>query len=356
MVTEIEINQPATTENINTSLDVLQGAPIPKLKRLGTFDEDTWEDITLELVHHWKSQYQKVVRCGGGGDLGRDVIAYNPNGVWENFQCKYYAKPITLNDAIKEIGKLIYYSYTEEYSIPEKYYFVSPNGVTTHLLGKLMDSEKLKEELIERWDKQCRTKITTKVNIELDEKLLSFINSSINFKLFDHIPPLDIIELHSQTNYHVIRFGASTHKRPTPIAPPKMLEVSELTYTSELFLAFGDAEKQEINIENLDSYSDYKQEYNSARRNYYSADGLEKFSRDWLPSDCYKVLLEECYETISPVLMSNHINGFTRYLKTSIQAAGTSYSSHPLHHYIKIQDKKGLCHHLVNEKSIKWVK
>ena len=356
MTTELGIKLPSIADDIHTSLDVSQGAPIPKLKRLEIFDEGTWEDITLELVHHWKTQYQKIVRCGGGGDLGRDVIAYTPNGDWENFQCKYYAKPLTLDEAIREVGKLIYYSYKEDYPVPNKYYFVSPKGVTTQLLNHLMDSQKLKDELINRWGKQCRTKITKKHKIELDTDLLSYIDSSINFKIFDHIPSLEIIELHSQTPYHVIRFGASTQKRPKAVLPPPTLEASELTYTTELLLAFGDAEKKEVSNINLTTFPNYEQEYHSARRNYYSADGLEKFSRDWLPNDCYKELLDECYETISPVVMSEHRDGYARYLKVSAQAAGTNYSSHPLHHYIKVQDKKGLCHHLVNEKKVKWVK
>ena len=43
---------------------------------------------------------------------------------------------------------------------------------------------------------------------------------------------------------------------------------------------------------NLTTFPEYEQEYHSARRNYYSADGLEKFSRDWLPNDSYKELLD----------------------------------------------------------------
>ncbi len=136
MKKEVDIPLPDVSDDIHTALDVSQGASIPKLKRLETFDEGTWEDITLELIHHWKTQYQKVVRCGGG-DLGRDVIAYTPNGEWENFQCKHYAKPLTLVEAIREVGKLIYYSYKGEYPVPNKYYFVSPKGVSTQLLSHL---------------------------------------------------------------------------------------------------------------------------------------------------------------------------------------------------------------------------
>lgn len=357
MASELEIKSPNINGDIHTSLDVFQGFPIPKLKRLEIIDEDSWEDVTLELVLYWKTQYTRVVKCGGSGDLGRDVIAYNQNGEWENFQCKHYNKPITLDESIREIGKLIYYAYIKEYTVPQKYYFVSPKGVSTQLLNCLMDTGKLKDELLKRWNKQCRSKITTKKKIELTADLLSYIDKYIAFEIFDHISPLQIIELHSNTPYHYVRFGALTRKRPKPEEPPLKVEDSELIYTSELLRAFSDAEaNHNITGQNLSEFPEYKDEYNSARKNYYSAEGLEKFSRDWLPPDSYKELLDECYEAISPTVLSIHENGYQRYLRTSAHISTVDFASHPLHHYIKIQDKKGFCHHLVNEKKIKWIR
>ncbi len=356
MVNELELKSPAIADEMHTSIDVLHGAPIPKLKRLETFDEDAWEDVTLELASEWKKQYHRVVRCGGGGDLGRDVVAYHSSGEWENFQCKHYANALTLDEAIREVGKLIYYAYLNEYKLPVKYYFVAPKGVQTKLLNCLMNTNMLKEELINRWDKQCKTKITSTKTINLDESLNSYIENSIDFSIFDHIPPLDIINLHSQTQYHAIRFGASSRKRPQPISPPSALSVVELPYTTELLSAFSEAEASIVTRESLERFPDYEEEYSSARKNYYYADGLEMFSRDWLPSGSYKELLDECYEAVSPIVKSKHQDGYVCYLEVSSQAARMNYSSHPLHHFIKTQDKKGFCHHLVNEKRIKWVK
>ena len=156
-------------------------------------------------------------------------IRYTPNKN-KNFQCKYYAKPLKLDEAITEIGKLIYYSYSGTYTVPKKYYFVSPKGVTNQLLNCLMDTAKLKDELMKRWDKQCKPKITKKGPVELDKELLSHINSYVDFGIFDHIPTLEIIELHSKTPFHAVRFGSSARKRPKPIAPPKTPATKELTY------------------------------------------------------------------------------------------------------------------------------
>lgn len=96
MSTETEIELPQTHDML-TLLDVTAGEPIAPIVRLKTFNADSWEDVTLELVAHWKTQYKSVVRCGGGGDMGRDVIAYSEDASkWENFQCKFYQNKLNV--------------------------------------------------------------------------------------------------------------------------------------------------------------------------------------------------------------------------------------------------------------------
>jgi len=122
-------------------------------------------------------------------------------------------------------------------------------------------------------------------------------------------------------------------------------------------MAFADAEGVEgMKSDSLAEGSDYKTEYDSARRNFYAAEDLEKFSRDWLPNNCYQELIDECYEGVSPTIMSDFPNGFDRYLATNTQAISINYNSHPLSPYVKVQDKKGMCHQLVNAKHIRWIK
>ena len=178
---EAEIPEPNAGSNMLTAQDITSGEPVPPLQRLKIIDADRWEDITLELVYYWKTQYPKVVRCGGGGDMGRDVIAYSDQDSikWENFQCKHYKDKLNVAQAILEIGKLLYYSHKGKFSIPQKYCFVTPQGVSTDLLNHLMDSEKLKSALFSRWDKDCKGKITTTRgnDIKLSTEFRKFIVS-----------------------------------------------------------------------------------------------------------------------------------------------------------------------------------
>lgn len=357
---EIEIKDIPESKHIVTALEVTSGAPIPALDCLKIFNADSWEDLTLELVSYWKTQYPRVVRCGAGGDMGRDVIAYRYDEPkdWENYQCKHYDKRLSLSLVLLEIGKILYYAHRGEFSLPKHYYFVAPQGVSNDLLKHLNDPARLKAALIEKWDKACKSKITSKHNdnIELSDELLEFVHAA-DFSVFDHIPPIKIIELHSNTVFHAQRFGINVRKRPQLPVPPENLADNEIRYTKELLKAFAEAEQvAAITIDDLSDGSDYQSEYEGARRNFYAAEDLQKFSRDWLPDNSYEELTDECFEAVSATVRKKHENGYERYLATSSQAATVNYVSHPLSPYIKTQDKKGMCHQLVNADKFKWVK
>lgn len=220
-----------------------------------------------------------------------------------------------------------------------------------------MNAEKLKDALKNRWDKDCKNKITSTqpLGIELDKDFVKFIDS-VNFEIFDHIPPIKLIELHSLTPYHAQRFGTNIKKRPNFTKPPIKPVSNEIVYIKELLKAFSQASGEDVEVESLSEDSDYKSEYISARKNFYAAEDLEKFSRDWLPSNSYGELIDECYESISSTVRSQFENGYQRYLATNTHVSSINYTSHPLSPYIKAQDKKGMCHQLVNLNRIKWVK
>jgi len=349
---EIEISPPKIPDDV-TSVDIITGYPVAPLDRLKIMDEDTWEEFTAELTYYWKTQYSSVVRCGGGGDKGRDVIAYNPSGDWENFQCKHYSRQLSLNDALFEIGKLIYYANKGDYTLPKKYYFVTPLNVSSNLLSYLMNPERLKEPLFDRWNSVCRNKITRKETIEYST-LSSFVDNNVDFSIFENIPTLKLIDLHGKTPYHSLRFGGVHKKRPKSPEPPKEIEIKEQVYLSLLFAAFSEYKKEKIDISKLDSDKNLYDEFISARKNFYSADSLERFSRDWLPTGSYSELLDECYEAILSTLHKEYINGYMRYLEVSSQAARIDYPSHPLHYCLLVKDKKGFCHQLANIEKIKW--
>lgn len=353
LIDVIEIDDPPTVSLSSANVGV---SLIPKISILKVIEPNEWEVFTLELASVWKKEYPRAVRCGGAGDMGRDVIVYQHDGLeWENFQCKHYGAPIGIADAVIELAKLVYYTLNGEYSLPKKYYFITPQGVSAKLLNALNNPEKLKGELLARWDKTCASKITsTKAGVPLSEDIKKYIKE-VDFGIFDHLPPIKLIELHKDTSYHINRFGASFPERPTAEAPPQNITSNEAIYTEELLKAFSEQKKSSVTAGNLSVHTKHQEEFSSARRSFYSAESLERFSRDWLKNNSYVKLTEECYDAVSPVVNNDYQNGYKRYLATLTQAASINYSSHPLHPYIEIRDKQGLCHQLVNSEKIKWV-
>lgn len=354
MLTENEIELPPAPDFMPTALDVEKGAPILPLSRLMIMSPDEWEIFTLELVQYLKSTYLEVVRCAGAGDKGRDVVAKVEKG-WDNYQCKHYGAKLSAADAIKELGKLVYYTWKGDYTLPNNYYFVSPRGGSVDFIDLLSNKDRVRREIISRWDVLCREKITRKNVIELDGGLLEHLNG-IDFSFVKEITPLKLIEYHRQTPYHLVRFGSYHVRRPcVESEPPEKVEERERAYIDALIDAFSDADGVIYKWgDTLDK--DYIEDIESARVHFFSAEALEVFSRDSFPDGCFKDLKKQCYDSVRSVLRQDHNNGHQRFLKTSEHASLVPYSSHPLVHSMVPTDKLGLCHHLVNDKKIKWVK
>ena len=107
-----------------TADTVASGPLVPAMDLMKLFSPDAWEAFVLEWAHSLKSEYQLVEKCGGAGDMGRDVIATvseSEPDVWDNFQCKHYDHPLRPGDIWLELGKAVYYSHQGEFTFPRKY-------------------------------------------------------------------------------------------------------------------------------------------------------------------------------------------------------------------------------------------
>lgn len=157
---------------------VAVGHHIPPIERIRLFSDSQWEDFVLEWADSLRKRYQCVERCGGAGDIGRDVIAtaqvVNGVAIWDNYQCKHYNHPLRPSDIWIELGKLVYYTYIKEYTLPRKYYFIAPQGVGTELSNLLRYPARLYESLLKNWGKYCTNKITQKSQVSLDAKLKKY--------------------------------------------------------------------------------------------------------------------------------------------------------------------------------------
>lgn len=339
---------------------VASGHMIPPIERIRIFCDSQWEDFILEWANSLRQQYALVERCGGAGDMGRDVIAHvsQENGCpWDNYQCKHYDHPLAPSDIYRELGKLAYYTYTNEFTYPRAYYFVAPQGVGTKLANYLRQPQKLKELLLENWDSHCSNKITSKAPIFLDEPLKRYIQQ-LDFSIISYIPPLKIIEQHSTTPYHVARFGGGLPERPTSAIPPQAPEIYELGYVSKLLEAYGDHLRESISApSDIDNEQELKEHFADSRIQFYSAESLRSFSRDYLPPGEFEKLQNEVHDGIRDDIRDDHPSGYKRVMAVVKTARNLQLTSHPLISKLTVRDRGGICHQLANDKDeVRWVK
>lgn len=323
-----------------------------------------------ECVQEWcygylREKYNKIRRCGGRGDLGRDVICYKNYGVdyekieWVNYQCKYYSSPLTPSIIWVEIGKMIYYSFLGKYKMPIEYYFVSPNGVNNDLHDLLANSKKLKSELIKNWERNCEKKITAKQSIKLDEKLMHYIDT-IDFSIFQELDPFEFIQQYRETPYFPFRFGGGLRKkRPEPIKPPSVINKEEQIYIQKLFDCYSDYKKDKLTSEaDLLNDSRLHQHFIRQREYFYEAESLLRFERDAFPPDtlAFEDLKKQIYDCVIDLVHDDYDTAFNR-LKT-VTTEVKKYNlrrENPLSDLVGPGDKHGICHHLVNENNFEWV-
>lgn len=336
---------------------VFPGQPIPPLVRVRTFSPNDWEEFICEWATSLKLTYHTVMRCGGAGDMGRDVVGYiekpSLNATWVNYQCKHYDHPLHPSDVWLELGKLAYYTSQSHFTIPREYYLICPHDVGTSVMRMLGNAEKLREGVIENWDRKCRTGITKERQIPLSGKLLKHVKQ-FPFEIVSTIPVLKIIEQHRETPWYVHRFGGGLPDRPKHESPPNVIRSEEIRYVSELLTAYSDHVGQLIDNSTLEMHPKLKRHFVLSRASFYSAEALKSFSRDHLPENEYGRLQNEIYDGVQETYIDVHEDSYRKILEVTKAAISIEITDHPLLPVIQPPDRRGICHQLVEMKMLTW--
>ncbi|POA96888.1 hypothetical protein C2134_20300 [Chromobacterium sinusclupearum] len=338
---------------------VHSGVPIPKVMRVRVFSPEDWEEFIQEWASSLKTQYDKVRRFGGSGDLGVDIAGFCTDqgfrGAWENYQCKRYDHPLRPSDIWVEIGKIIYYSHIGEYVSPQKHYFVCPQDIGTSLEKLLNTPSELKKKMAENWDKHCLAGITSTTEVPLTGALLSYFDT-FDFSVFSSKSLVELIEGHSKTGFHAVRFGGGLPPRPDPEFPPETPAEIESRYIRRLLDAYGEhLGVSMLDPDALNAHTPLKRDYLRQRERFYHAESLRNFARDTVPEGTFGALQEEIFYGVIDVCESSHVNGFERMKATVAQASSVAATSNPLASAVKTQDRQGICHQLANDDRLIWV-
>lgn len=336
---------------------VTAGLPIPPLQRVKLFSAAEWEQFIQEWAHSLKSKYATVMRCSGAGDMGRDVVGHtgplSAKKPWDNYQCKHYDHALQPGDIWVELGKLVYYTFAGEFSIPREYHFVCPHDVGTRLARLLENPDKLKTGLVEKWERHCRDGICTS-EVKLEGKLKQHLEA-FPFQIVSFLPVLKLIEEHRTTPWYVHRFGGGLPPRPKPTVAPHECGTNEVPYISALLHAYSDHHGSKVEQATLALLPHLENHFRLTRASFYSAESLKAFSRDHLPENEFGRLQSQIHDGVQETYTDAHINGFHKVKAVTKAAIDMQITDHALLPVLTPPDRRGICHQLANEGRMIWV-
>jgi len=320
-------------------------------------------DVELEqFVRDWASSkgsiYFEVTRFAGTSDFGRDVVGFlskeKHEGDWHNYQCKQYGKPLPTNTGICEIGKILYYAFMKQFSVPTKYLFVAPRGINRNLEKLIFNPTLFKKEIIDEWDKYCAKNIIDGDTIKLDKALKDFI-CDFDFSVISRVNLDDMLCDPSITPVLFKWFGAAPGEAPKGDVPTS-IESTELNYINKLVKAYAEREGVIFSShEDIASYPEHSNHLSRQRERYYDADAFKRFYRDNTDQSTIDSFSNDVYHGVVDICNANHQDALSRVDAVMAQAANVKPSG-PLAEYARVPVKQGICHHFANEDLLKWQK
>ena len=220
---------------------------------------------------------------------------------------------------------------------------------------RLNKPNELNAQFRSNWDTHCRQKITTTQTIELTGSFLAYV-SAFDFGIFSSRSHIELIEAHSLTGFHAVRFGGGLRPRPKSDTPPDNPAITESRYIRQLLDAYEDHLHVAIaNPAALKAHHSLEQDFLRQRERFYHAESLRNFARDTVPEGTFSDLQDELFHGVIDIAESKHADGFQRMRATVAQAAQVLTTANPLASVIKSQDRQGICHQLANDDRLTWV-
>ena len=151
--------------------------------------------------------------------------------------------------------------------------------------------------------------------------------------------------------------------RPADVPVPKKATQDERVYIKELYNAYGDAEGLDsFSEKDLSSYPEYAEDLDDRRIDYYAAESIRRGVLELKGNKLigqFEVLKSETLDGVKDTAKRTHINGYEHMLAVMEQAVNAPISNYILcasPYWINGKIKKGVCHHLVNDGKLVWIK
>jgi len=142
--------------------------------------------------------------------------------------------------------------------------------------------------------------------VPLEGELCDYFDS-FDFRIFGAKSVVQLIEEHSKTPFHTVRFGGGLPARPVATEPPVEIAQIESRYIQQLFEAYGDNQGSALkDVSELDAIPNLRQDFLRQRERFYHAESLRNFARDTVPDGTFESLQDEVYQGVVDTCTSDH--------------------------------------------------
>lgn len=327
--------------------------PSPE-ERLLLMNDTDWEIFIEQCARQLLNEkvYTSVIRLGGAGDKGRDVCGHTQDlpleGTWDLYQAKYYTSALSPSDFAPELAKFLWSVYSGDYQRPLQY-FICALKIGPKLYDLVTKPGEFKAWILAEWKEKSGVWGTYKqpFTFEIDAFIKSF-----PFEIFKIKTSADLLKIHARSDKHWESFGVLASRGPNPEIPESP-SFDEQKYIAALLDVYQEATNVTI-PDASDIPSLYKKHFKVQRRLFYSAEGLNRFSRDKLPG-AFDNLIDQVELGIGSELAFPHSDGISRLSKVLNTANTLPVTANALYARLEAGDLQGACHHLANQERISWM-
>lgn len=334
---------------------------------LYSMNEDTYEEMIASWAYYClkedgSKRYQDVLRLGGAGDGGMDVVAFYDQATrkCDIYQCKHYDSPINKSAVIAELGKFLYHVYTGLLPNPDKYYLMAPKGLSAPFTLIYTNADKLKQTIISEWDDSIADHIEKNKSYKKAGGLEAFLNS-FDYTKFNVYSSDRLIEdllgaghRHVYTQYFGVRKDTiNCEKIPTPTECTDY----ESHYIDYLIDAYNDSVVDKaVSVENVEE-TRFAKHFARSRDEFWLAESIRKMSVENCPGDIdeFSELETDMYHHVADVHEEDYDNAFERVKAVTNQATSLPKKEQSIiSGQLGARELKGVCFQLSNEDKLIW--
>ena len=341
---------------------VVKRGALPPSAQVLHFSPDQWEQFIeaacFQRPLHGGGRYAFVKQLGGAGDGGRDIeariVPTLETDRWDLYQAKRYDSGLTPGDTFPELAKFFKHLSGGTYPRPRFYFLSAPRGVGNDLHDLIASPATFKARFLADWTagvtglKGRSGELTPSVRALID---------AFDFGRIRECQLRELLRWHERdVPAHHALFGIEPERGDDPQAPAVPTH-DEQVYVEQLVRVYGEHHGASLNLDDVMAAEAYSEHFQAQRAVFYCAEGLKRFSRDLYSDDEFDRLLNMVLTGVRPsVHHPRHKTGMERFDAGMTSVSSLHVTDSKLSGRLRAGDLPGTCHHLVNQKKLKWLK